>query len=93
MSLGYPGCEHQIRGALTEAIGEEKSDFFFDKVNRGRIIKTDQFLTFLLIVLGILLHRRRCPVFQEPWAELHSSALQLPPLRGSFKPYSSLFPS
>ncbi|KAF8648883.1 hypothetical protein AX16_006158 [Volvariella volvacea WC 439] len=28
---GYPGCEHQIRQALTEAIGKEKSDFFFDK--------------------------------------------------------------
>jgi hypothetical protein len=29
---GYPGCEHQIRAALTETIGQEKSDFFFDKV-------------------------------------------------------------
>ncbi|KIM37508.1 glycoside hydrolase family 5 protein [Hebeloma cylindrosporum] len=29
---GYPGCEHQIRDALAEAIGKEKSEFFFDKV-------------------------------------------------------------
>ncbi|KDR66221.1 hypothetical protein GALMADRAFT_259730 [Galerina marginata CBS 339.88] len=29
---GFPGCEFQIREALTEAIGQEKSDFFFDKV-------------------------------------------------------------
>ncbi|KAF9005226.1 glycoside hydrolase [Cyathus striatus] len=28
---GYPGCEFQIREALTETIGQEKSDFFFDK--------------------------------------------------------------
>ncbi|KAF8152297.1 glycoside hydrolase [Crassisporium funariophilum] len=28
---GYPGCEYQIREALSEAIGQEKSDFFFDK--------------------------------------------------------------
>ncbi|GLB42763.1 putative glycosyl hydrolase 5 (cellulase A) family protein [Lyophyllum shimeji] len=28
---GYPGCEHQIREALVEAIGQEKSEFFFDK--------------------------------------------------------------
>ncbi|TFK35831.1 glycoside hydrolase [Crucibulum laeve] len=28
---GYPGCEHQIRDALAETIGQEKSDFFFDK--------------------------------------------------------------
>ena len=29
---GYPGCEHQIRNALKEAIGEEKSELFFDRV-------------------------------------------------------------
>ncbi|KAF4622037.1 hypothetical protein D9613_009155 [Agrocybe pediades] len=28
---GYPGCEYQIREALAEAIGPEKSEFFFDK--------------------------------------------------------------
>ncbi|KAJ7643872.1 glycoside hydrolase [Roridomyces roridus] len=28
---GYPGCEFQIREALADAIGQEKSDFFFDK--------------------------------------------------------------
>ena len=28
---GYPGCEHQIRAALAESIGQEKSEFFFDK--------------------------------------------------------------
>ncbi|KAF9051055.1 glycoside hydrolase [Hymenopellis radicata] len=28
---GYPGCEYQIREALTETIGQEKADLFFDK--------------------------------------------------------------
>ncbi|KAK0201036.1 glycoside hydrolase family 5 protein [Desarmillaria ectypa] len=28
---GYPGCEFQIREALADTIGQEKSDFFFDK--------------------------------------------------------------
>lgn len=28
---GYPGCEFQIRQALSDAIGQEKSQFFFDK--------------------------------------------------------------
>nr|GAT49297.1 glycoside hydrolase family 5 protein [Mycena chlorophos] len=28
---GYPGCEFQIREALATSIGQEKSDFFFDK--------------------------------------------------------------
>ncbi|KAH8827163.1 glycoside hydrolase [Flagelloscypha sp. PMI_526] len=28
---GYPGCEFQIREALANAIGEEKSEYFFDK--------------------------------------------------------------
>ena len=29
---GYPGCEFQIREALAEVIGKEKSEYFFDKV-------------------------------------------------------------
>ncbi|KAH9840771.1 glycoside hydrolase [Rhodofomes roseus] len=28
---GYPGCEFQIRAALAEVVGNEKSEFFFDK--------------------------------------------------------------
>lgn len=28
---GFPGRECQIRGALLEVLGKEKSDFFFDK--------------------------------------------------------------
>ncbi|KAJ7069552.1 glycoside hydrolase [Mycena amicta] len=28
---GYPGCEYQIREALSATIGQEKSEFFFDK--------------------------------------------------------------
>ncbi|KAI0052171.1 glycoside hydrolase family 5 protein [Auriscalpium vulgare] len=28
---GFPGCEFQIREALSEVLGEEKSEFFFDK--------------------------------------------------------------
>lgn len=30
---GYPGCEFQIRAALADVVGQEKSDFFFDKVS------------------------------------------------------------
>ena len=29
---GYPGCEFQIRAALADVVGKEKSEFFFDKV-------------------------------------------------------------
>ena len=31
-TAGYPGCEHQIRAALAEVVGKDKSEFFFDKV-------------------------------------------------------------
>ena len=34
-SEGYPGCEFQIRDALASVIGQEKSEFFFDKVRTG----------------------------------------------------------
>lgn len=30
--VGYPGCERQIRDALAGVLGEQKSEFFFDKV-------------------------------------------------------------
>ncbi len=41
---GYPGCEFQIREALAGVVGEQKSEFFFDKVSRCRfmIIRTTQ---------------------------------------------------
>jgi hypothetical protein len=29
---GYPGCEFQVREALEDVLGKEKSEFFFDKV-------------------------------------------------------------
>ncbi|KAG8910160.1 Endo-1,4-beta-xylanase 5 [Tulasnella sp. 408] len=29
---GYPGHEHEMRRALKAALGEERYDFFFDKV-------------------------------------------------------------
>ena len=29
---GYPGCEFQIREALADVIGKDKSELFFDKV-------------------------------------------------------------
>lgn len=46
--LGYPGCEFQIRQALVQTIGEEKSEFFFDKVRIPPISWLDQIrcLTF-----------------------------------------------
>lgn len=31
---GYPGHEHQLRRAMREELGEEKYNFFFDKVVR-----------------------------------------------------------
>ena len=34
---GYPGCEHQIREALKEAIGEKKQALFFDKVRFSNV--------------------------------------------------------
>ena len=30
---GYPGHEHQARAAIKSALGEEKYEFFFDKVH------------------------------------------------------------
>jgi hypothetical protein len=33
---GYPGHEYQARAAIKKAIGEEKYEFFFDKVGRRR---------------------------------------------------------
>jgi len=30
---GFPGCEYQIRETLAEVIGEQKAQFFFDKVS------------------------------------------------------------
>ncbi|TFK30304.1 endoglucanase family 5 glycoside hydrolase [Coprinopsis marcescibilis] len=32
MTSGFPGCEYQVREGLEEAIGKQKSEFFFDKV-------------------------------------------------------------
>ncbi len=29
---GYPGHEHEMRAAMLEVLGEEKYNFFFDKV-------------------------------------------------------------
>jgi len=29
---GYPGHEHEMRAAMLEVLGQEKYDFFFDKV-------------------------------------------------------------
>ena len=34
---GYPGCEFQIREALAEVLGRQKSEYFFDKVSGARI--------------------------------------------------------
>ena len=35
---GYPGCEFQIREALAEVLGRQKSEYFFDKVSNARIL-------------------------------------------------------
>lgn len=31
----YPGHEYQVRAALKKTLGEEKYEFFFDKVSQG----------------------------------------------------------
>jgi hypothetical protein len=51
--VGYPGCEFQIRHALGEAIGQEKSEFFFDKVRLPSVLIAR--LT-AVEVPGVLLH-------------------------------------
>jgi hypothetical protein len=30
---GYPGHEHEVRAALKKVLGEDKYEFFFDKVS------------------------------------------------------------
>jgi hypothetical protein len=37
---GYPATEYQIREALAEVVGREKSEFFFDKVRCPCISQT-----------------------------------------------------
>jgi putative aminopeptidase FrvX len=29
---GYPGHEHEVRAAMKKALGEEKYEYFYDKV-------------------------------------------------------------
>lgn len=38
LAVGYPGCEFQIRDALAEVVGKEKSELFFDKVSPLRFV-------------------------------------------------------
>lgn len=33
---GYPGHEHQFREGLSDVLGKEKADFFFDRVSLSR---------------------------------------------------------
>ncbi len=33
---GYPGHEHEMRAAMLKVLGQEKYDFFFDKVTPHR---------------------------------------------------------
>ena len=40
---GYPGCEFQIRAALADVVGQEKSEFFFDKVSGRAVIRPSIF--------------------------------------------------
>jgi len=42
---GYPGHEHEMRAAMLEVLGQEKYDFFFDKVRSNQQICQTRRLT------------------------------------------------
>jgi hypothetical protein len=77
---GYPGCEFQIRDALAFVIGQEKSEFFFDKVRTGSYDCIYLKLNHVYQVSWIFLHGQGRFLFQKSWSELSPSSLQLPPL-------------
>ena len=38
---GYPGHEYQVRAALKKVLGEEKYEYFFDKVSQTLKLQHD----------------------------------------------------
>jgi hypothetical protein len=83
---GYPGCEFQIRAALTDVVGPGKSAFFFDKVGFSQRLVTRLPLFVSLTasvspVFGIFLPGSGRQVLQKPRIELHPRAVQLQAFR------------
>lgn len=83
---GYPGCEFQIREVLAETIGEQKAEFFFDKV-----------CTFANV---ILYHHLRAEMqfleyfFAEPDAEFFKSlGLNCIRIAVNYRHFEGTFPS
>jgi hypothetical protein len=73
---GYPGCEYQIREALADVLGEDKSNFFFDKASG--ISRSPGFMaTILSSVPGIFFRRSGRQILQVTRIELHSNRSQL----------------
>ena len=56
---GFPGHEHEHRAAMLEALGQEKYDFFFDKVSISLWLFFGFSSDGILIVSRLFLHRFR----------------------------------
>lgn len=78
---GYPGCEFQIRAALADVVGIEKSAFFFDKVRGSNGCPFVSLTVSDSPVLGVFLPEGGCQVLQKPRVELHPFAVQLQAFR------------
>jgi len=77
---GFPGHEHEHRAAMLEVLGQEKYDFFFDKVSI--IFKTFFRISYAdLLVSGLFLHRVRCQILRRERPELFEDSVQLSTLR------------
>jgi hypothetical protein len=84
---GYAGHEYQVRKELKKVLGEEKYEYFFDKVSSSR--STGRSLSARIAVpcisslglpiadkpvLGVFLPRRGCQAFRFTRAELFAAA-------------------
>jgi hypothetical protein len=71
---GYTGHEHQLRAALLDVLGEEKYEYFFDKVSSLAAFGTSTKIEMMIFsVPRILLHRTRCQILCIAGTQLHSS--------------------
>jgi hypothetical protein len=59
---GYPGHEGEMRAAMLEVLGQEKYDYFFDKVSLATygFGHRKDILTVLTTVPRVLLHVSGC---------------------------------
>jgi hypothetical protein len=76
---GFPGHEHEHRAAMLEVLGQEKYDFFFDKVCR-QPTRHAMLSPSHLKVPRLFLYQFRCQVLCRPRHELHPHSVQLSPL-------------